>query len=54
MKMISFFVFSRDNYEQMKSDAKHLQSEFDRMITHRPAKVNQMRENLFEMRIIIF
>ena len=31
---------SRDNYEQMKSDGKHLQSELDRMITHRPAKVS--------------
>ncbi|CAF4561720.1 unnamed protein product, partial [Rotaria sp. Silwood2] len=29
-----------DNYEQMKSDSKHLQSELDRIIAHRPTKVN--------------
>jgi hypothetical protein len=37
---IIYDIFFRDNYEQMKSDSKHLQSELDRFITHRPAKVN--------------
>ena len=32
----------RDNYEQMKSDAKHLQTELDRIITHRPGKERQL------------
>ncbi|CAF0819204.1 unnamed protein product [Adineta ricciae] len=31
-----------DNYEQMKSDAKHLQSELDRIVTHRPGKERQL------------
>ena len=39
-QIIAFVFFSRDNYEQMKSDGKHLQSELDRFITQRPGKVN--------------
>ncbi|CAF0926173.1 unnamed protein product [Didymodactylos carnosus] len=31
-----------DNYEQMKSDSKHLQTELDRMITYRPGKERQL------------
>ncbi|CAF3556883.1 unnamed protein product [Rotaria sp. Silwood1] len=31
-----------DNYEQMKSDAKYLQSELDRIVTHRPGKERQL------------
>jgi hypothetical protein len=31
----------------MKSDGKHLQSELDRIITQRPAKVNQFGEDQF-------
>ncbi|CAF3277864.1 unnamed protein product [Rotaria sp. Silwood2] len=30
-----------DNYEQMKSDSKHLQSELDRIIAHRPTKLQR-------------
>ena len=39
MERKSRCFFKRDNYEQMKTDGKHLQSELDRMITQRPGKV---------------
>jgi hypothetical protein len=33
----------------MKSDAKHLQSELDRITTHRPGKVNSFRIEVLRM-----
>lgn len=43
----------RDNYEQMKSDAKHLQTELDRIITHRPGKVIHFSFSLITFRKIL-